>query len=197
MTALRRRLAQLYEAGRDRPAPTLFPDPRIERMAHFKPAAVLLAITDRPKPGLLLIHRPDEMRAHPGQVALPGGRLDPGEAAVEAALREAQEELGIDPARVSVIGATEPYRTGSGYEVTPVIATIPADITITPNPDEVARWFEAPLDFVLNRANHVRRSMKWDGDTRHYVEIIWQGHRIWGVTGAILANVSKRLDWNG
>ncbi len=197
MTALRRRLERLYDAGRDRPAPTLFPDPRIEGIAQFKPAAVLLAITDRPEPGLLLIHRPEEMRAHPGQVALPGGRLDPGEAAVEAALREAQEELGIDPALVSVIGATKPYRTGSGYDVTPVIATVPADITITPNPDEVAQWFEAPLDFVLNRANHVRRSMEWDGDTRHYVEIIWQGHRIWGVTGAILANVSERLDWNG
>ena len=106
MTALRRRLAQLYEAGRDRPAPTLFPDPRIERMAHFKPAAVLLAITARPKPGLLMIHRPDEMRAHPGQVALPGGRLDPGEDAVEAALREAQEELGIDPALKAMRGLT-------------------------------------------------------------------------------------------
>jgi 8-oxo-dGTP pyrophosphatase MutT (NUDIX family) len=158
MGFLHRRLAALYQAGLARPAPpVLYPDPRSLGNEALKPAAVLLAVTDRAQPGLLLLHRPSHMRAHAGQVALPGGRLDAGETAVEAALREAQEELGIAPAKVRVIGPLAPYHTGSGYEVTPVLATIPPDLPITPNPDEVAQWFEAPLDFVLDpRASHCK-----------------------------------------
>jgi len=196
MSALHHRIEALYHAGQRRPAPGLYPDPRTARVPHFKPAAVLCAITDRPEPGLLLIHRPGTMRAHAGQVALPGGRIDPGEGVIEAALREAQEELGIDPALVRLIGPSDPYRTGSGYEVTPVIAIVPGDIAITPNPDEVAQWFEAPLDYVLNPAHQTAHAVEWEGRTRHYVEILWQGHRIWGVTGAILANLAQRLDWH-
>jgi 8-oxo-dGTP pyrophosphatase MutT (NUDIX family) len=196
MADLHARLTRLYCEGLDRPAPRLFPDPRVAQSVVLKPAAVLLAITEREEPGLLLLHRPATMRAHAGQVALPGGRIDAGETPVEAALREADEELGIDPTQVRVIGPTDLYRTGSGYAVTPVIATVPADIAITPNPDEVAHWFEAPLAYVLDRANHQRRAMEWQGAMRHYVEILWQEHRIWGVTGAILANLAERLDWH-
>jgi 8-oxo-dGTP pyrophosphatase MutT (NUDIX family) len=196
VSALHQQLLRRYQAGRAHPAPALYPDARAARIAQFKPAAVLCAITERPDPGLLLIHRPSTMRAHAGQVALPGGRIDPGENVIEAALREAQEELGIDPAQARVIGPGDAYHTGSGYEVTPVLATVPANIAITPNPDEVAQWFEAPLAYVLNRANHIPRAVEWEGATRHYVEILWQGHRIWGVTGAILANLAERLNWH-
>ena len=197
MSALFARLQQHYAAGQAKPAPNLWVDPRTAQMSGFKPAAVLAAVVDRPEPGLLLIHRPGHMRAHAGQVALPGGRLDPGETPTEAALREAHEELGIAPAAVRVIGEGDVFYTGTGYEVTPVLALVPPDLPLVPNPHEVAEWFEAPLGFVLDPANQVAREVFWAGAMRRYVEIVWQGHRIWGVTGAILANLAQRMEWNG
>ena len=188
-------LTRLYAEGHARPAPPVWEDPRIQGVITFKPASVLVAITDRPEPGLLLIHRPDTMRSHPGQVAFPGGRRDPDEEVIAAALREAHEELGIDPARVTVIGPSDIYRTATGYEITPVIAVVPADIAITPCPTEVASWFEVPLAHVLNPANRVTRPMVHEGMTLQVVEIMWQGYRIWGVTGAILTRLIRRMDW--
>ena len=195
MSDLLSRLAHQYAQGHARPAPPLWRDPRVEAFTQYTPASVLVAITDRSEPGLLLIHRPDTMRAHPGQVALPGGRRDAGEDAVQAALREAREELGIDPARARVIGTSDIFHSGSGYEITPVIAVVPGDIAITPNPAEVASWFEAPLGYVLDPANHATRELERNGQIIPFVEIAWQGHVIWGVTGAILSNLSKRLMW--
>ena len=188
-------VSRLYRAGHAKAPPALWLDPRIHDIPEFKPAAVLVAITDRPEPGVLLIHRPDNMRAHPGQIAFPGGRRDPGEDAITAALREAEEELGIDPALVRVIGPSDLYRTGSGYEITPVIAVVPGDIAITPNPTEVASWFEAPVAHVLNPANQTVQEIDHEGARHRFVEIVWQGHVIWGVTGAILSNLAKRLEW--
>lgn len=196
MSALFDDLSRRLKEGLAAPAPNLWPDPRIDAMSAFKPAAVLIALTERTEPGVLLLHRPSSMRAHPGQVAFPGGRIDPGETPVEAALREANEELGIDPASVRVVGSGDVYRTGSGYAVTPVLGVIPPDIKIVPNPAEVSRWFEAPAGFVFDRANHETKSLEWEGQTRHYVEINWQGHRIWGVTGAIISNLTQRLKTN-
>ncbi|MCJ2181222.1 CoA pyrophosphatase [Novosphingobium sp. 1949] len=195
MSALFDTLAHRLTAGMAGPAPDLYPDPRTDTIEHFTPAAVLVALTERRAPGVLLLHRPSSMRAHPGQVAFPGGRIDPGETPIEAALREADEELGIDPSAVRVVGTGDLYRTGSGYEITPVIGVVPPDLAITPNPAEVAKWFEAPADFVLDPANQQRRSMEWEGAMRHYVEIRWQDHRIWGVTGAIITNLTQRLGW--
>ncbi|NKJ02113.1 CoA pyrophosphatase [Novosphingobium sp. SG707] len=195
MSNLRYKLERLYHTGMAGPVPALFPDPRTAGIEEFKPAAVLIAVTERAAPGVLMIHRPGTMRAHAGQVALPGGRLDPGETDIDAAVREAQEELGIDPRHVDVIGPLDVFLTGSGYAVTPVLALIPPDLPLVPNPDEVAEWFEAPFGFVMDPANHQRRAIEWEGKTRHLVEIPWNGHRIWGITGAILANLSKRLNW--
>lgn len=197
MTALFHRLSQHHEAGHARADVALTEDERVLADARdFRPAAVLAAITERDRPGILLIHRPSTMRAHPGQVALPGGKLDPGESPVEAALREAHEELGIPPAAVTVVGAGDLYRTGSGYAITPVIATIPADLKLVPNPAEVAQWFEAPLDFVLDPANHRRVPVEWQGRPHAYWEIVWNGNRIWGVTGGLIVNLSRRLRWH-
>lgn len=196
MSALFDDLSRRLKEGLAAPAPNLWPDPRIDAMSELKPAAVLIALTERTEPGVLLLHRPSSMRAHPGQVAFPGGRIDPGETPVEAALREANEELGIDPASVRVVGSGDVYRTGSGYAVTPVLGVIPPDIKIVPNPAEVSRWFEAPADFVFDQSNHETKSLEWEGQTRHYVEINWQGHRIWGVTGAIISNLTQRLKTN-
>ncbi|MCJ2186093.1 CoA pyrophosphatase [Novosphingobium beihaiensis] len=200
MTALYDRVARRFEAGHAKAPPALWIDPRTCEMQSFKPAAVLIAMTERARPGMLLLHRPSTMRAHPGQIAFPGGRIDPGENPVQAALREANEELGIDPAQVRVVGTSDRYRTGSGYEITPVLGVVPPDLPIHPNPAEVAQWFEAPVDFVLDPANQTTRTIEYEDRLHDFVEITWpdgrQDHVIWGVTGAILYNLSHRLDWN-
>lgn len=162
----------------------------------LRPAAVLAAITERhDRPGFLLIHRPSNMRSHPGQVAFPGGKIDPGESPVDAALREAYEELGIHERDVTVIGTSDIYRTGSGYEITPVIAVVPPDLELSPSPTEVAQWFEAPVDFVFDPDNHTHHSGFWQGQERRYIEIMWQQHRIWGVTAGIISNLARRIAW--
>jgi 8-oxo-dGTP pyrophosphatase MutT (NUDIX family) len=190
------RLTALFEEGHAREVTGLRDDSHFAARAN-RPAAVLMAVTDRAdEPGFLMIHRPSHMRAHPGQVAFPGGKIDPGETAVEAALREANEELGIDPRDVQVIGTTDRYRTGTGYDITPVLAMVPADLPIIPNPAEVARWFEPPVGFVMDHANHTHHTAEWDATRRRYIEIMWQGHRIWGVTAAIIANLTRRIAWH-
>jgi 8-oxo-dGTP pyrophosphatase MutT (NUDIX family) len=158
-------------------------------------AAVLIAITDRAEPGVLLTVRREHMRTHAGQIAFPGGRVDPGEDAVEAALREAHEELLLDPAAAEIVGSIEPYRTVTGYVVTPVIAVIPPDLPLAPHEQEVADWFEAPLAFLLEGRNQRRESALFQGRERHYYEILWNGRRIWGATAAMIVNLSRRLQW--
>ena len=197
MSALFDKVRSLYEAGYKTSPLGIRLDPRALNIDQFTPAAVLIAITEREKPGMLLLHRPSNMRAHPGQIAFPGGKCDPGETPTESALREAEEELGINPGSVSVIGHGDTHRTGTGFEITPVIGVVPADLEIRPNPAEVAQWFEAPVNFVLNPANQVQKTLEWEGVEHAYIEIQWQEHRIWGVTGAIIQNLTRRLNWHG
>jgi len=190
------RLSTALAAGQARDANGLFSDERaIEPIGGVHvPAAVLIAITDRAEPGVILTERPHTMRAHAGQVAFPGGKIDAGDAdPVAAALREAEEELALPADRARIIGTTDEYRTGSGFAITPVLALVPPDLAYRPNPDEVADWFEAPLGFVLDPANRVRKSAMWLGKERHYLEICWQGRRIWGVTAGIIHNLAQRL----
>lgn len=169
------------------------PERRAE--AHV-PAAVLVGITDRAEPGVILTVRREHMRTHAGQVAFPGGRIDAGEDAPLAALREAHEELLLDPKTVEVTGAIEPYRTVTGYVVTPVIGVVPPDLPLTPHEEEVADWFEAPLEHLLNPANQQYRSAMFQGRERFYYEIMWQDRRIWGATAAMIVNLSRRLQWS-
>lgn len=188
------RLERLHAEGHARELDLRDEIGRAER--ELRPAAVLAAITERDdRPGFLLIHRPSNMRSHPGQVAFPGGKIDPGETPTEAALREAWEELGIHERDVQVIGTSDVYRTGSGYAITPVIAVVPPDLKLNPSPTEVAAWFEAPVDFVFDSANHSQQSAHWQGQERRYIEIMWQQHRIWGVTAGIIANLARRIAW--
>lgn len=196
MSALFSRLVEQHRIGHARTDIEVVADHREPLPETFRDAAVLVPITERAAPGILLIHRPSNMRAHPGQVAFPGGKLDVGETPVEAALREANEELGIPPEAVRVIGEGDLFRTGTGYAITPVIGVIPPDLEIRPNPAEVAQWFEAPLDYVFNPANQHRRSMDLDGRTLSFWEILWEDHRIWGVTGSLMVNLSRRLGWH-
>ena len=197
MSDLFERVRQLYDHGHAAAPPALWIDPRIHDIPEFTPAAVLIALTDRPDPGVLLLHRPSTMRAHAGQVAFPGGKIDPGEDAEQAALREAHEELGIHPDQVRVIGSSDLYRTGSGYEITPIIGIVSPDIEIRPNPAEVSQWFEAPAGFVFDEANHKHPTIEWEGRRHRFVQIDWEEHCIWGVTGAIVHNLARRLAWHG
>jgi 8-oxo-dGTP pyrophosphatase MutT (NUDIX family) len=160
------------------------------------PAAVLVAITDRPAPGVILTVRREHLRTHAGQVAFPGGRIDAGEDAVAAALREAHEEILLDPALVEVVGTADAYRTVTDFLVTPVLGVIPPDLPLEPHEHEVADWFEAPLDFILDPRNQQRRSALFQGHERHYYEIDWNGRRIWGATAAMIVNLSRRLRWS-
>jgi 8-oxo-dGTP pyrophosphatase MutT (NUDIX family) len=158
------------------------------------PAAVLVPVVDRPSPTVILTLRPQTMRKHPGQISFPGGRIDPGDdGPVGAALREAEEEIGLPPAKVNIIGVADRYRTVTGYEVTPVLGVVPPDLPLSPQPGEVEDMFEAPLRFLLDPVNQVEREVEWRGRTRRYYEIDYQGRRIWGATAAMIVNLSRRL----
>ncbi|RZM06309.1 MAG: CoA pyrophosphatase [Sphingomonas sp.] len=160
------------------------------------PAAVLIAVTDRADPGVILTQRTDTMSRHPGQIAFPGGRIDPGEDIFTAALREAEEEIGLPRDTVAVIGEADSYRTITGFQVTPVIGVIPPDLVFTPSEAEVASIFEVPLAFLLDEANHVEATLEWQGHDRHYYEIMWNDRRIWGATAAMIVNLARRLRWS-
>ncbi len=166
-----------------------------ERAKAMTRAAVLIAITDRTGPGVLLTVRREHMRTHAGQIAFPGGRLDTGETPVAAALREAREELGIDPALADHVGCLEDYRTVTGYIVAPVVAVVPPDLSLQPHEPEVADSFEAPLSFLLDPANQHVETAVFAGRERRYWQIEWNGRRIWGATAAMLVNLSRRLQW--
>jgi len=184
--------AALQAGGKAEPLVGDLPE---ERAKATVDAAVLVAITNRAEPGVILTVRREHMRTHAGQIAFPGGRLDAGEDAVAAALREAHEEILLEPEAVDVVGSIEPYRTVTGYVVTPVIGVIPPDLPLTPHEHEVADWFEAPLAFILDPANQVRQTALFQGRERHYYEIVWNDRRIWGATAAMIVNLSRRLAW--
>ncbi len=163
-----------------------------------KQAAVLMAVTDGPRPSLILTERPKTMPSHPGQVAFPGGRIDPTDVdALDAALREAEEEVGLPRHLVDVLGEMDMFHTGSGYDITPILGVVPHDPPLVRNEYEVDEIFTAPLDFVLDPANHTRHTVEWSGAPRSYYEMYWEGHRIWGVTAGIIVNLARRLQWIG
>ena len=161
---------------------------------QHRAAAVLIPITDRAEPGVILTQRPTWLRSHAGQVAFPGGKVDDtDENSIFAALREAEEELNIPPARVEVIGVADTYYSGSGYSIAPVVGIIPPDLELQPNPQEVEDWFEVPLAFLLDPANSIKKETNWNGQQRSYYDMQWGERRIWGVTAGIIANLVRRL----
>ena len=197
VTELFERLSGLFEEGHRKDIPDLITDVRFTDAERAADAAVLIAVVDRPRePTIILTQRPNSMRDHPGQVAFPGGKLEDGESAVAGALREANEELAIDPQAVRVIGTSDIYHTGTGFAVTPVLGVVGPDIAITPDPREVEAWFEAPVSLMFDRNNWIERSTMWKGEMRHYLDMEYQGFRIWGVTAAIISNLSRRVEWD-
>ena len=159
-----------------------------------RPAAVLIGIRDDREQNLLLTLRTDTLQQHAGQVAFPGGRVEPSDAdVVAAALRESHEEIGLEAGKVTPLGFLESFETISGYSVTPVVARVSADAMLKPDPNEVAEVFEVPFAFFLDPANLRRYTMDFRGHRRDMVEFLHAGYRIWGVTAAILFNLLKRM----
>ena len=190
------RLREALETGH-RASPELIGGDVLDEEANghgITPAAVLVAVVDRPEPTVLLTLRPETMRKHPGQVSFPGGRIDPGDdGPIAAALREAEEEIGLPPHAVEVIGIADRYRTVTGFEVTPVLGIVPPDLPLSPHPGEVAALFEAPLHYLLDPVHQQVRTAVWRGRERTYYEILWEDRKIWGATAAMIVNLSRRL----
>ena len=162
--------------------------------ARITEAAVLVAFVDRPHPTILLTRRQTAMRKHGGQVAFPGGRADADDVdLIATALREAEEEVALPRSAVRVIGAVPAYGTVTGYRVTPILAVIPPDLPLVPQPEEVARVFEVRCDHLFDPAMQLRRAVEWDGGTRHYYEIAFDGERIWGATAGMVRNIGALL----
>ena len=163
--------------------------------APLTAAAVLIALVEHPAgPSVILTRRADTLRSHTGQVALPGGRCDPGETPWRTALREAEEEIGLDPALVTLAGLSTPYRTGTGYRVIPVVGFIAPGFTLTVNPAEVADVFETPFGFLMDPANHERHEREIPaGVTRRFYGMTWEDRFIWGATAGILRALYERL----
>jgi 8-oxo-dGTP pyrophosphatase MutT (NUDIX family) len=160
----------------------------------LRPAAVLLPIVHRPAPTVLFTRRTPHLARHAGQVSFPGGRVEESDLSlVETALRETAEETGITAGYVSVAGFLEPYETGTGFAILPVVGLLAEGFALLPNPSEVAEIFEVPLDFLLDPANRQRDAADWQGRRREYYAFTYEGHYIWGATAAILVDFVERM----
>jgi 8-oxo-dGTP pyrophosphatase MutT (NUDIX family) len=159
-----------------------------------KPAAVLIPVVDRREPTVLLTIRTRELASHAGQVAFPGGKIDPAdESPVAAALREAKEEIGLAPSLIEPLGYLDLYLTFSGFRILPTVARVQPDFALTLNPREVTETFEVPLVFLMTPANHQLRSRDWKGINREYYAMPFGDRYIWGITAGIVRNLYDRV----
>lgn len=164
--------------------------------ANPTPAAVLVAFVDRPE-GLTLLftERASQLSKHAAQVSFPGGRLDDSDADIaSAALREAQEEIALDPARVAVFGYLPDHLVITGYRVTPVLALVTPPIDLVPNPDEVADAFEVPVTFFFDKANHKARLRRVGDEDVLLFDFPWQQRSIWGATAGMLLTLVRMVE---
>ena len=186
--------------------PTWQPETRVEPpFLQREPtrASVLVPLVLRDEVTVLLTQRTAHLNDHPGQISFPGGRAEPEDAdAVATALREAHEEIGLEPFEIEVLGSLPTYTTSTGFIVTPVVALVQPGATLRPDPIEVAEVFEVPLAWLMNPANHRRHAGEVAGATRHFLSIPWHGvdadgnprrYFIWGATAAMLRNLYRFL----
>ena len=161
----------------------------------YRAASVLVPIVNRASEvTILLTQRTADMPSHAGQVAFPGGRSDPTDVSlVETALRETQEETGIDPAFVTVAGFLDAYETGTGYAILPVVGLLSDGFALSPHAAEVAEIFEVPLSFLLDPVNRKMQSREFQGRVRSFYSFTYEGHYIWGATAAMLLNFGERI----
>jgi 8-oxo-dGTP pyrophosphatase MutT (NUDIX family) len=172
-------------------------DPVMQKIAEvrpIRPAAVLVPIVDHPEPTILLTQRAQHLPDHPGQISFAGGKIDKTDKnPLAAALREAEEEIGLARDHVEPLGYLDVYMTTLGYRIVPVIARVTPGFALTLNTGEVDSVFEVPLGFLMDQANVQRHSRDWQGMTRHYYAISFGERYIWGVTAGILRNLHDRI----
>jgi 8-oxo-dGTP pyrophosphatase MutT (NUDIX family) len=163
-------------------------------VAATKPASVLIPVIDRSEPTVLLTLRTAELTSHAGQIAFPGGRIDPNdESPVAAAMREAREEIGLAQTLIEPLGYLDLYLTFSGFRILPTVARVKPDFSLVLNPWEVVETFEVPLAFLMTPANQRRKTRDWKGIAREYYEIPYGDRYIWGITAGILRNLYERI----
>lgn len=185
----------LARPGRPSSDYDLNPDIRLAEGRVIRPAGVLVAFVPGPRGvELLLTKRSSRLKHHPGQIAFPGGKVDPGDAdAVAAALREAREEVGLDPANVEILGTLPAHETVTGFSVTPVLARAKAPFIPVPEAGEVAEVFTVPLSHVLDPANFRIERRRWLGQWRSFYVAPWGPYYIWGATARMLKALADRI----
>jgi 8-oxo-dGTP pyrophosphatase MutT (NUDIX family) len=193
------RLRRRFAAGK--PVEMLYGDQGIdaERAAARRRASVLVPIVTRPGAlTMLFTRRTAHLRNHSGQIAFPGGGAEPGDASAEAtALREAHEEIGLEPARVEVLGRLSDYHTRTDYRVTPVVGLVAPPFVLALDAREVDEAFEVPLAFLLDPANHLRQQREFEGRAVPFYAIPYRDYYIWGATAGMLINLYRFLAGEG
>lgn len=170
-------------------------NPGMPRRDALRPAAVLVPLVDHAEElTVLLTQRTEHLTVHAGQISFPGGRIDPEDAgAVDAALRETEEEVGVPRDRVEIVAQLDDYETRTGFRITPVVGLIRPPYPVDPDPFEVADVFEVPLSFVLHKENHRRLSRVYEGVERHFYVLPYKDRYIWGATAGMLVHLSEIL----
>jgi 8-oxo-dGTP pyrophosphatase MutT (NUDIX family) len=159
-----------------------------------RPAAVLVPVVARPEPTVLLTLRTSDLPSHPGQIAFPGGKIDAhDQTPLAAAIREGEEEIGLDARLIDPIGYLDLYLTFSGFRILPAVVRVDPDFSLTVNPSEVVEAFEVPLPFLMEPKNHARKTREWRGIQRAYLEMPYGERYIWGITAGILHNLYERI----